>query len=122
MALAYGPEAAESAAAARLAEARAHAEAADLLSGLEALQGWTHRIFVVDSGSTDRTREIVESTGATFVHHDWSGYAAQKNWALNNLPFEADWTLIIDADEVVTPALRAEIEAVLLLSTKKSRQ
>jgi glycosyltransferase involved in cell wall biosynthesis len=80
---------------------------------LEALQGWTQKIFVVDSGSTDRTREIVESSGATFVHHDWAGYAAQKNWALNNLPFEADWTLIIDADEVVTPALRKEMEAVL---------
>ncbi|MDG1361291.1 MAG: glycosyltransferase family 2 protein, partial [Phycisphaerales bacterium] len=88
-------------------------EEANIGSCLEALEGWTQRIFVVDSGSTDRTREIVESTDATFIHHDWSGYAAQKNWALNNLPFEADWTLIIDADEVVTPELRAEIEVVL---------
>ncbi|MCP3861350.1 MAG: glycosyltransferase, partial [Phycisphaeraceae bacterium] len=61
-------------------------EEANIGSCLEALEGWTQRIFVVDSGSTDRTREIVESTDATFIHHDWSGYAAQKNWALNNLP------------------------------------
>ena len=86
---------------------------------LDALQGWTQRIFVVDSGSIDRTQEIVEDAGATFVHHDWAGYAAQKNWALNSLPFEADWTLIIDADEVVTPELRTEIEAVLAKDVKE---
>lgn len=88
-------------------------EEANLPHCLEALKGWTRRIFVVDSGSTDRTREIAESMGADFVHHDWPGYAAQKNWALDNLDLEADWVLIVDADEVVTPELRAEIEAVV---------
>ena len=76
---------------------------------LDALVGWTSRIFVVDSGSTDGTREIVESHGATFVHHDWPGFAEQKNWALENLPFEQDWVLIIDADEEITEKLRDEI-------------
>ena len=79
---------------------------------LAALRGWTREVFVVDSGSTDRTREIAESMGATFVHHDWPGYAAQKNWAIDTLPLEAEWILIVDADEVVTPALRAEIQAI----------
>ncbi|MCP4893361.1 MAG: glycosyltransferase family 2 protein, partial [Actinomycetales bacterium] len=88
-------------------------EEANIGRCLKALTGWTRRIFVIDSGSTDRTREIVESHGAEFVHHDWAGYAAQKNWALDNLALEADWTLIIDADEIVTPELRAEIMKVL---------
>ena len=87
-------------------------EEANLPHCLEALQGWTRKIFVVDSGSTDRTPEIAREMGAEFVHHDWPGYAAQKNWALENLDLDASWTLIIDADEVITPALRAEIERI----------
>ena len=76
---------------------------------LKALVGWTGQIFVVDSGSTDKTQEIVESYGAQFVPHDWEGFAQQKNWALTNLPFKEDWILIIDADEEITPKLRDEL-------------
>jgi putative colanic acid biosynthesis acetyltransferase WcaF len=47
------------------------------------------------------------------VHHDWEGYARQKNWALDNLEFRAQWTLILDADEAVSPELRREIEALV---------
>ena len=79
---------------------------------LEALAGWTNRIFVVDSGSTDRTREIAESHGAEFIHHDWPGFAKQKNWALDTLEFESPWTLIVDADEVITPELRSVLEGI----------
>ena len=86
-------------------------ESQNLPSCLSALAGWTNRVFVVDSGSTDATREVAESMGAEFHHQDWLGYAAQKNWALENLPLEADWILIVDADEVITPALRREIES-----------
>ncbi len=87
-------------------------EEANLGFCLEALVGWTNRIFVVDSGSTDRTEEIAKSYGADFVHQDWLGYAAQKNHALASLPLESAWTLIVDADEVITPQLRTEIEKV----------
>ncbi|MGA0871633.1 MAG: glycosyltransferase family 2 protein [Phycisphaerales bacterium] len=81
-------------------------EEANLPHCLAALGGWTRRVFVIDSGSTDGTVEIAQSAGATVIHHDWEGYARQKNWGLDNLPFESDWILILDADEVVTPALR----------------
>ncbi len=79
---------------------------------LRALAGWTRRVFVVDSGSTDRTCDIARELGAEVVEHAWEGYAAQKNWAIDTLPLEADWILIVDADEVITPRLRDELVAI----------
>ncbi|MHC4414248.1 MAG: WcaF family extracellular polysaccharide biosynthesis acetyltransferase [Planctomycetota bacterium] len=76
---------------------------------LAALQGWCNKIFIVDSGSTDRTAEIARTYGADVVHHDWEGYARQKNWALDNLPFESRWVLIVDADEVITRPLQQRL-------------
>src|SRR4051794_35957811 len=73
---------------------------------LASLGGWVNRVFVVDSGSTDRTREIATQWGATVVEHPWEGYAGQKNWGLDNLPWESEWILIVDADESVSPKLR----------------
>ena len=86
-----------------------HNEELNLPYALRSVAGWVNKVFVVDSGSTDRTARIATEAGAQFVHHDWEGYAAQKNWALDNLPFESDWILILDADESVTPELRDEI-------------
>lgn len=84
-------------------------EALNLPYCLESLRGWTNQIFVVDSGSTDGTQEIARRYGAQVIEHAWEGYARQKNWALKNLPWKADWILIIDADEVVTPELRRRL-------------
>ena len=66
-------------------------------------------VFVLDSGSRDRTRELAVAAGATVVEHPWEGYSAQKNWALEHLPLETEWVLFLDADEIVTEALRAEL-------------
>ena len=86
-----------------------HNEELNLPHTLRSLEGWTGRVFVVDSGSTDRTVELAEAWGATAVHHDWEGYARQKNWALATLPFESDWILIVDADEAVGDRLRDKL-------------
>jgi glycosyltransferase involved in cell wall biosynthesis len=66
-------------------------------------------VFVVDSLSTDATREVAESAGATVVEHPWTGYAEQKNWALDNLPISTSWLFFLDADEMVSPELRAAL-------------
>jgi len=66
---------------------------------------------VVDSGSADRTVAIAQGRGARVLHHDWPGYVAQKNWALDQA--KGDWVLSLDADERCTDGLRAEIERVL---------
>ena len=79
---------------------------------LDSVMDWAHQVFIVDSGSTDATIDIARDRGATVVHHDWEGYARQKNWALRNLPLTSPWTLIIDADEGVSPDLRDEMLAI----------
>jgi hypothetical protein len=68
-------------------------------------------IVVVDSGSTDRTREIAREAGAIVIENPWPGFARQRNVALDRA--SSDWVLEIDADERVSPELRAEIEAFL---------
>lgn len=74
---------------------------------------WADEVFVVDSFSHDRTVEIARACGASVVQHAFEGYSRQKNWALDTLPLRNEWVLIVDADERVTPALRAEIERIL---------
>lgn len=66
-------------------------------------------VFVLDSCSTDGTQELARQAGATVVEHAFEGYARQKNWGLENLPFTGDWVFILDADERITTALRDEL-------------
>jgi glycosyltransferase involved in cell wall biosynthesis len=67
-------------------------------------------VVVVDSGSTDRTREIAIRLGARVIEEAWRGYAAQKTFAAACA--EHDWILSIDADEAVTEELGAGILAL----------
>jgi glycosyltransferase involved in cell wall biosynthesis len=67
------------------------------------------RVYVLDSGSTDRTRELAKEAGGTVAQHSWSGYSEQKNWALANLGIDSEWVLFLDADEYLSPELREEI-------------
>ena len=77
---------------------------------LESLR-WADELVVVDSGSTDGTLAIARSIADRVLEHPYENPAAQKNWALGQLTHS--WTLILDADERVTPELRREIESVL---------
>lgn len=77
---------------------------------------WCSERVVVDSGSTDRTRELAEITGARFLVHVQAGafnIAEQRNWALESTDIQAEWVLFLDADEEITPALRVAIEREL---------
>lgn len=67
------------------------------------------RIVVVDSGSTDRTREIAGQLGAEIYEHPFKHYADQFNWALDNTAIKTTWVYRIDADEAVPEKLREEI-------------
>ena len=90
-----------------------HNEERNLPDCLASLAGWVSEIFVVDSGSTDGTLAIAREAGATVLQHPFEHYGAQRNWAIDNLPISAPWTLHIDADERITPDLCKSITAAL---------
>ena len=68
-------------------------------------------IIVVDSGSTDRTVEIVTLFGAKVFVEEWKGYAAQKNLAIDKA--SGDWILSLDADEEVNTELSQALHDTL---------
>lgn len=81
---------------------------------VQSVAGWVRRIVVVDSGSTDRTTDIAKDLGVEVVTHDpFLDYAKQFNWAIDNLNIQTTWVFRLDADEVVTPELRKELEKEL---------
>jgi glycosyltransferase involved in cell wall biosynthesis len=67
-------------------------------------------VLVVDSHSTDRTREIAAEMGAWVIERDWPGFGPQREFAAGQV--STDWVLCIDADERVSPELRREIVAL----------
>jgi hypothetical protein len=68
-------------------------------------------IIVVDGGSTDHTVQIARAAGARVIENRWPGFAAQRNVAIDAAT--GDWILEIDADERISPRLRASIKALL---------
>jgi len=76
----------------------------DCLASLD----WCDEIVVVDSHSSDRTRELAVEQGARVVERDWPGHVAQKEFAVHAASH--DWVFCIDADERVSKELAEEIE------------
>jgi len=81
-------------------------EERNIVRAIESLHS-ADEIVVVDSGSTDRTRDVARSLGARVIEEPWRGYAAQKNFAAQCA--EHDWILSLDADESLGEVLEAEI-------------
>jgi glycosyltransferase involved in cell wall biosynthesis len=76
---------------------------------LEAI-AWCDNIVAVDSGSTDRSREILKSHGVRVLHRPFDCFAAQRNFGLDAGALESEWVLHLDADEVVTPQFASALE------------
>lgn len=70
--------------------------------------GFCDEVILVDSHSTDGTRERAAALGARVIERDWPGYRSQKQFAVEAASH--DWVLCLDADERVTRQLRTEIE------------
>ena len=77
---------------------------------IASLQGIVNEVVVVDCFSNDATLEIARTQSARVIQRPWVTHATQFNWALTQLDADTDWVLRLDADEVLTPALVAEIK------------
>lgn len=77
---------------------------------IDSLKDVVDEIVVVDSFSTDQTKEICESNGVRFIQHAWPGYGAQKNWGNGQATY--DCILSLDADERLSNDLKKAILAI----------
>lgn len=75
---------------------------------------WADEVLLVDSESTDKTREIAESLGAKIIVQKWLGFSKQKQFAVDSAAH--DWILSLDADEKISDELKKEIFALKHLS------
>ena len=93
--------------AARLSAVIITKNAASQLGESIASLDFVDEILVVDSGSTDGTRELAMSKGARVIERAWLGFGPQKQFAVSQA--RNDWVVCIDADERVSPELRESI-------------
>ena len=92
-----------------------HNEEHNIKECLESVS-WCDDVWIVDSGSTDRTLEIARAMGANILSHPFESFGKQRNWGLDNARFKHQWIFHLDADERFTPALQAECCAVARLA------
>ncbi len=84
-------------------------EASNLDACLKTVEGWVDEIVVLDSGSTDETENVARRyTDKFFVNDNWPGFGPQRRIAQQYI--ESDYVLWMDADERVTPELKASIQ------------
>lgn len=80
---------------------------------IKSILPFTHKIFIVDSGSTDKTVEIAERLGAIVQYNPWVNYAQQFNFGIENNPHKTKWLMRMDSDEYIMPELSEEISSKL---------
>ena len=77
--------------------------------------GWAKAVYILDSGSTDKTVQIAQELGAKIFYRKFDTYAKQRNYAIKKLPIETEWILFLDADEYLTNELKQEIRNTLIM-------
>src|SRR5262245_43736751 len=84
---------------------------ADHIAAAITSAAWADEVIVVDAESHDGTAAIARAPGALVQTRPWTGYVDQKNYAASLA--SNDWIFSLDADERITPALAAEIRAIV---------
>jgi glycosyltransferase involved in cell wall biosynthesis len=88
-------------------------EEANIENCLKSLTPFAGEIHIIDSFSTDRTLDLAKHYGAQIWQHKFTTFGAQRNWALEEVPFEYPWLFTLDADHRVSPELWQELLEVL---------
>src|SRR5262245_36195388 len=91
-------------------------EEANIKAACESV-AWADEIIVVDSESTDLTRQVAADAGARVVTNPWPGFAVQKQFAVDQA--NTDWIFSIDADERVSEKLKRAIDQLRSQSEAK---
>ena len=86
-------------------------ETANIGECLASVEGFDD-VTVLDSGSSDGTQAAARARGASVIERPFDNWASHQNWAMANVPFRHPWVFYLDADERMTPGLRAEITAI----------
>ena len=87
-------------------------ESRHLEACLKTVHDLVDEIIILDSGSTDNTREIAEKYGAKwYVNTDWQGFGKQRQWSQSYAT--SDYVLVMDPDERLDQNLRESIANVL---------
>ncbi len=77
---------------------------------IDSVYGFAEEIFIVDSGSTDRTLTILaQYENIKVINHPFENYSQQRNWAISNLSFSTDWILNMDADHRLTSEFKQDV-------------
>ena len=81
---------------------------------------WCDDIWVLDSGSTDRTVEIAKERGCHLLTRKFDNFGDQRNYAIDTATFKYPWVFDLDADERFTEALKTECEEMILKDEKSA--
>lgn len=87
-------------------------EEANLPRCLESVKGVVDEMVIVDTGSTDRTKEIAQSYGAKVYDFEWvDDFSAARNYGIDRA--KGEWILVLDADEVLDAQTAIELRPIL---------
>ncbi len=81
---------------------------------------WCDDIWVLDSGSMDRTVEIAKARGCKLLTRKFDNFGDQRNYAIDNANFKYRWVFDLDADERFTQALKDECDDVVCKDEKSA--
>lgn len=81
-------------------------EEINIVDCIASLKGINCDIYVLDSYSQDKTKQLAEEMNASVIQGEWHNFSEKMNWSLRHAPIKTQWVMRLDADERVTPKLR----------------
>ena len=81
---------------------------------------WCDDIWILDSGSTDKTLQIAEQRGCHILTRKFDNFGNQRNYGIDTCKWKYEWVFDLDADERFTPELRAECDELITKDEKSA--